>query len=105
MSDTIVVQFESLEGLADELAALSAELAGEADLCRSAGYTFGTAVDGEVAAAAGQLAAGWAALVELLGEGTGAVAATLRAAVASYRQQEAALSDRHLYVLGGVATP
>ncbi|SEP27929.1 hypothetical protein [Trujillonella endophytica] len=105
MSDSIVVQFETLEGLADELAALSAELASEADLCRSAVYTFGTAADGEVAGAAAQLGTGWAELVALLAEGTDAVAGSLRAAVRSYRLQEAQLSDRHLYVLGGVAAP
>lgn len=102
MSDTIVVQFEALEGLADELAALGAELAGEAELCRSATYTFATAADGETGDSAARLGTGWAGLVELLGQGAGAVAESLRGAVRSYRMQEAALSDRHLSMARGL---
>ncbi|MGY1770357.1 hypothetical protein [Blastococcus sp. SYSU D00813] len=105
MSDSIAVQFSTLEQLADELVLLGAELAAEADLCRSATYTLGTAVDGELAAAAGQLGVAWSELVALLGRGAGAVGGSLREAVRSYRVLEAELSDRNLYAAAGVRVP
>lgn len=105
MSDSIAVQFAALEQLADELVVLGAELAGEADLCRSAAYTLGTAVDGELGAATGQLGLAWSELVDLLGQGAGAVGGSLRAAVRSYRLLEAELSDRNLYAAAGIRVP
>ncbi len=105
MSDTVSVQLRAVQDLAGELDALATELAGEAELCRSATYTFSTAVDGETAVAAGRLGTGWAGLVDLLSEGTRAVAGTLRDAVASYRLIDAALSDRILSARVGVPVP
>lgn len=105
MSDSIAVQFSTLEQLADELLLLGAELAAEADLCRSATYTLGSAVDGELAAAAGQLGVVWSELVGLLGRGAGAVGHTLREAVHSYRVHEAELADRDLYAAAGIRVP
>lgn len=102
MSVTVSVELREVQDLAEELAALAAELAAEADLCRSATYTLGSAVDGETAAAAGQLGTGWAGLVDLLAQGTGAVAQSLRAAVHSYRLADAAVSDRLLAARAGV---
>ncbi|RBY84213.1 hypothetical protein [Blastococcus sp. TF02A-26] len=99
---TISVQFDALEQLADELRSLGTELAGEAELCRSAAYTLGAAVDGELAARTGQLGHAWAGLVDLLGQDAAAVGQGLRAAVLSYRELEAALSDRNLYATAGV---
>ena len=105
MSDSIAVQFATLEELAAELTLLGAELSAEADLCRSAAYTLATAVDGETGAAAGRLGDAWAGLVGLLAEGAGAVGQTLRDAVHSYRALEAELSDRNLYAAAGVRVP
>jgi len=102
VSVTIAVQLRAVQDLAEELAALAAELSGEAELCRSATHALSTAVDGETAEAAGRLGAGWAGLVDLLAEGTRAVAGTLGAAVTSYRLADAALSDRVLYARAGV---
>ena len=105
MSDSIAVQFATLEHLADELRLLGAELAAEAELCRSVTYTIGTAVDGEAGARAAELGTVWAGMVDLLAQGTGAVGESLRAAVHSYRMHEAALADRHLYAAAGVPVP
>ncbi len=71
MSDSIAVQFATLEHLAEELGVLGAELAAEADLCRSATATIGTAIDGEAGARAGELGTSWAGVVDLLGQGVG----------------------------------
>ena len=105
MSDSIAVQFSALEQLADELVLLGAELAAEADLCRSATHTVGTAVDGETADRAGQLGRAWSGLVDLLGEGAGVVGRTLRETVHSYRVLEAELADRNLYAAAGIRVP
>lgn len=101
MSVTVSVELRALQDLAEELAALAAELAGEADLCRSAAYTLTTAVDGETAVGGGRLASGWAGLLDLLAQGTGAFAGTLREAVQAYRLADAALSDRALLLRTG----
>jgi hypothetical protein len=105
VSVTVSIELRAVQDLAEELAALAAELAGEAELCRSATYTLATAVDGDTAAAAGGLGTGWAGLVDLLARETASVAGTLRAAVQEYRLADAALSDRLLYVRAGVAVP
>lgn len=105
MSVPISIQLRAVQDLAEELAALATELAGEVELCRSATYTLTTAVDGDTAAAGGQLGTGWAGLVDLLAQGTGAVAGTLRAAVHSYRLTDAALSDRLLHARAAVPVP
>ena len=93
MSVTISVELRALQDLAEELAALAAELAGEAELCRSATYTLTTAVDGETAAAAGRLGDGWAGLLELLAQGTGGFARALGAAVLGYMIEDLGLAE------------
>ncbi|WP_029431046.1 hypothetical protein [Blastococcus sp. URHD0036] len=105
MSDSIAVQLDSLEALADELLLLGLELAGEAELCRSATHTLTTAVDGELGTRAGELGSAWARLVELLGQDAVTVGRGLHEAVHSYRELEAALSDRNLYAAAGVPVP
>jgi hypothetical protein len=105
VSVTVSVELRAVSDLADELAALAAELATEVDLCRSAAWSFDAAVDGDVAAGAAELGAAWAGLVGAVAQGTSAVAGTLRAAVHSYRSADAALSDRLLYVRAGVPVP
>ncbi|MGY1744178.1 hypothetical protein [Blastococcus sp. SYSU D00695] len=101
MSVPLSIQLREVQDLAEELAALSAELAAEAGLCRSATYTFTSAVDGATADAAGRLGSGWAGLVDVVAAGTDAVAGTLRAAVHEYRLADAAVSDRLLYLRTG----
>ena len=96
MSVTIAAQFDAIDTLAAELAGLAAELAGEAQLCRSTAVSLGTAVSGGAAESAGAAGAGWGTARELLGQQTGALAATLSAAVDSYRTADAALADQVL---------
>ena len=96
MSVTIAAQFDAIDTLAAELAGLAAELAAEAQLCRSTSVSLGTAVSGAAGERGGAAAAGWATVLELLGQQTGALAATLSAAVDSYRVADATLSDRVL---------
>ena len=96
MSVTIAAQFDAIDTLAAELAGLAAELAGEAQLCRSTTVSLGTAVSGGAGKGAGAAGSGWSTALELLGQQTGALAATLSAAVDSYRAADAALADRVL---------
>ena len=96
MSGTIAAQFDAIDTLAAELADLAAELAGEAQLCRSTAVSLGTAVSGGAAESAGAAGSGWGTALELLGQQTRALAATLSAAVDSYRAADAALADRVL---------
>lgn len=105
MSVTVSVELRAVSDLADELAALAADLATEVDLCRSATWTVDVIVDGDVGVAAHQLGDAWGGLVDAIARGTDAVALTMRAAVHSYRLADAALSDRLLYVRAGVAVP
>ena len=96
MSATIAAQLDAIDTLAAELAGLAAELAREADLCRSTAVSLGTAVSGGTGERAGTAGSGWAVTLELLGRRTGALAATLSAAVDSYRMADATLADRVL---------
>ena len=96
MSVTIAAQFDAIDTLAAELAGLAAELAGEAQLCRSTAVSLGTAVSGGAAESAGAAGSGWGTALELLGQQTRALAATLSAAVDSYRAADADLADRVL---------
>ncbi len=103
MSVTIAAQFDAIDTLAAELAGLAAELAGEAQLCRSTAVSLGTAVSGGAAGSAGAAGSGWGTALELLGQRTRALAATLSAAVDSYRAADAALADRVLARRHGTA--
>ena len=96
MSATIAAEFDAIDALAAELAGLAAELAGEARLCRSTAVSLGTAVSGGVGESAGAAGSGWGTALELLGQQAGVLAATLSAAVDSYRVADAALADRVL---------
>ncbi len=102
MSVTIAAQFDAMDALAAELAGLAAELAADAQLCRSTAVSLGTAVSGGAGERAGAAGSGWATVLELLGRQTGALAATLSAAVDSYRTADATLADR---VLARRSTP
>jgi uncharacterized protein YukE len=103
VSGTIAAHFDAIDTLAAELAGLAAELAGEAQLCRSTAVSLGTAVSGGAAESAGAAGSGWGTALELLGKQTGALAATLSAAVDSYRAADAALADRVLARRHGTA--
>jgi hypothetical protein len=103
VSVPITIQLDAAQALAEELAALAAELATEADLCASTAVPLATAAPGEVSDAAGATGRAWAAYVADLADGTGAVAATLRAAVQAYRLQDAAVSDRLLAARASLA--
>ena len=96
MSVTIAAEFDAIDTLAAELAGLAAEWAGEAQLCRSTAVSLGTAVSGGAAEGAGAAGSGWGTALELLGQQTRALAATLSTAVDSYRAADAALADRVL---------
>lgn len=96
MSATIAAEFDAIDALAAELAGLAAELAGDAQLCRSTAVSLGTAVSGGAGQSAGAAGSGWGTALELLGQQTGVLAATLSAAVDSYRAADAALADRVL---------
>ena len=96
MSATIAAEFDAIDALAAELAGLAAVLAGDAQLCRSTAVSLGTAVSGPAGESAGAAGSGWGTALELLGQQTRALAATLSAAVDSYRAADAALADRVL---------
>lgn len=95
MSVQIAVQLDAVQALAEELRLLAAELVGEADQCRSAAASLGSAL-GDIGGPAVSAGTGWAGLLEAVAEGAGAVATTLAAAVVSYRAADAAVSDRLL---------
>jgi uncharacterized protein YukE len=96
VSTTIAAEFDAIDALAAELEGLAAELSRDAQLCRSTAVSLGTAVSGGTAERAGATGSGWAATLELLGHQVGALAATLSAAVDSYRMADATLADRVL---------
>jgi hypothetical protein len=96
VSTTIAAEFDAIDALAAELAGLAAELTEDAQLCRSTAVSLGTAVSGGTGERAGTAGSGWAVTLELLGRRTGALAATLSAAVDSYRMADATLADRVL---------
>ncbi|MGY1659818.1 hypothetical protein ACI78Q_01185 [Geodermatophilus sp. SYSU D00705] len=103
MSVTIAAQFDAIDALAAELTALAAELGDDARLCRSTAVSLRAAVSGETAARAEAAGSGWAGLLELLAEQTGALATTLSAAVDSYRLTDTVLADRVLVLRPGAA--
>lgn len=89
---TISVQFDTLEALASELAALADELGEDAETCRSAAATLFTAMEGEEGWTSGGAATAWGSLTGVVAARTAAVAATLSAAAVAYRVADATLS-------------
>ncbi|MGY1635693.1 hypothetical protein ACI78V_03460 [Geodermatophilus sp. SYSU D00742] len=104
MSVTIAAQLDAIDALASELGALAAELGEDAQLCWSTAVSLGAAVGGDVGERAGATGSGWAALLELVAQQTGVLAATLSAAVDSYRLTDAGLADRLLVLRQGAAS-
>lgn len=103
MSAPLSVQFDAVDALAGELAALAAQLAEEPPLCRTAAASFATALGGEAGRCAADAATAWAALTGLLAERCAATAGTLRAAVLSYRALDAGLAAAVLPGRSGAA--
>jgi hypothetical protein len=104
VSVTIAAQFDAIEALAAELDALAAELDDDARLCRSTAVSLGVAAGPDVGERAGAAGAGWGGLLDLVAQHTGALAGTLRSAVASYRLADAVLADRVLARRQGTAS-
>jgi uncharacterized protein YukE len=96
VSLTIAAQLDAIDAMADELAGLATQLGSEADLCRSTAVSLGASVTGEAGYRAEAAGAGWGALLDLVTQRTGTLAATLHETVDSYRLADAALSDRLL---------
>ena len=92
MSAPLSVQFDAVVALADELAALAAQLAEEPPLCRTAAASFATALGGDAGRSASDAATAWAGLTAVLADRCAATAGTLRAAVASYRALDGELA-------------
>jgi hypothetical protein len=89
---SFAVSPDGLTALADELATLAAELAGDAERIRSAAATLPAALEGPEGWAAGATATSWALLCELISSRTGVLARVLTAAVTAYLAEDAALA-------------
>jgi hypothetical protein len=83
---------DAVTALADELAILAAQLTEDGERARSAAGSFPEALEGHEGWAAGATATSWAGLYDVLARRTGALAGTLRAAVAAYVAEDAALA-------------
>jgi hypothetical protein len=94
LSHLISVQLDALTALLAELSALGVQLEREGELCAATGRSLGAALAGPVGADAEVAGAGWTDLVTTLAARTLAVAASLEAAVGSYRTADAALAGQ-----------
>lgn len=83
---------DGVTALADELAALAAELAGDVEQIRSAARSFPLALEGHEGWAAGAAATSWARLCDLLAGRTSALSGVLTGAVAAYQAEDAVLA-------------
>jgi hypothetical protein len=83
---------DGVTALADELAILAALLTEDVERTRSAAASFPEALGGHEGWAAGATATSWACLYDVLASRTGALAGTLRAAVAAYLAADVALA-------------
>jgi hypothetical protein len=92
VSHLISVQLDALAALLAELSAIGVELEQEGELCAATGRSLGAALAGPVGAEAGAAGAGWTDLVTTLAARTLAVAATLEAALATYRVADAGIA-------------
>lgn len=92
MSVSISVQLDIVQGLADELAGLSACLAADEEVCGSAARTLWSSLEGSAGFRASSTGTAWARVLELLAQRSGAVSATLFAACEAYRRAEAQLA-------------
>ena len=83
---------DGVTALADELAALAAELAGDVERIRAAAASFPDALSGDEGWAAATTATSWARLCDLLSSRTSALSGVLTSAVAAYQAEDAALA-------------
>ena len=88
----LTVSPDGVTGLADELRALAAELAGTVDRIRSAAASLPDALQGREGWAAGAAATSWASLCDLMAGRTSDLAQALTAAVAAYLAEDVALA-------------
>jgi hypothetical protein len=93
-AEPILVRPAFLESLAAELSALAGELSTDADLCRSTGHSFAAALGDVEGWTARTATATWAALHELLADGTAALAGSFRATAADYTEHDTSLAHR-----------
>ena len=100
MSSPISAEFGAIESLAADLAALGAELVGDAEVCTSCAVSLGTALDGLPGEAAADVGRAWALLVGQLGERAAAVSHMLEAAVGAYRALDGELAERVVHRCG-----
>ena len=89
---SFAVRPDGVTALADELAALAADLSGDVAQIRSAAASFPDALEGPEGWAAGATATSWARLYDLLATRTSALSDVLTAAVAAYEAEDAALA-------------
>ena len=94
MSAIIAVQLDELESLGAGLAVLGAQLGERLPACHGAASTLAVAIGGAEGDAASDAAGGWASLLGLLADRTGAAAHALASAVDAYRAADAASADR-----------
>jgi hypothetical protein len=94
VSHLISVQLDALAVLLAELTALGAELGADGELAASTGRSLGTALEGPVGGSAASAGADWAEALTTLAARALAVAATLDAALESYRAADAGLAAR-----------
>ena len=94
MSALISVQLDALAALLAELSALGVQLEREGELCASTGRSLGASLAGPVGADAEVAGEAWTDLVTTLAARSLAVAASLEAAVASYRTADAGLAGQ-----------
>jgi hypothetical protein len=94
MSSPITVEPDVVDGLAAELAALAAELADDAALCRSTAASLDAALGGHEGWTAAAAGTAWASLAHVVADRADAVAVTLVAAMLAYRAADATLSEQ-----------
>jgi hypothetical protein len=85
---TVSVRPDALTALADELAALAADLAADADACGGAAALLAAGLGGEEGLVAAFAARGWGQLLDGLADGCRTMAGTLHAALEAYRNAE-----------------
>jgi hypothetical protein len=93
-AEDISVRPAALRALAAELSALAVELADDADLLRSTGRSFRSALGDSEGWTADLAAGGWARLQEQLADGASALAGTFDTAAAGYTAQDYSLAAR-----------
>jgi hypothetical protein len=92
MSSPVTVQPDAVSAIADELTAMSEQLAAELPACRAAARSLEAGLADDVGRRAARTAGAWAELTDLLVDACAAAAQGLRSAVESYRLLDAGLA-------------